>query len=452
MRALLLPIALTAILAVPAAARENTPPKPKHLQYREMTLQNGLHVVMHEDHSTPIVNVQVWYHAGSKNEKPGRTGFAHLFEHLMFKGSAHVAPEEHSRIIARAGGVDNAYTNTDVTVYWETVPANYLEKVLWLEADRMQSLNVSEENFRQEREVVKEERLTRYENPPYGDLYETLYENAFHTHPYHHMTIGSMADLNAASIAEVRDFYNLFYTPNNATLVIAGDFHTDDVMSMVKKYFGDIRQDIVRVDRAAPPEPPQTEERRITREKAVPLPAYVAGYHSPRDGDPDYYPLQILSSILSDGRSSRLYQSLIYEKKLAVDAGADALSTEDPNLFVVQVILNRGASLADVEKAVDEELTRLKTAPVTDEELEKAKTGVRAQYTFGRQSVQQKASALGHAAVIHDDLGSVDNEYDLFMKVTKDDIMRVAKKYLRPENRTVLTVTPAAPPQRGANQ
>jgi zinc protease len=444
MRAILLTIVLAAGLVIPAGARENTPAKPKPLQYRETTLANGLRLITHEDHSTPIVNVQVWYHVGSKNEKAGRTGFAHLFEHLMFKGSAHVKPEDHARIISRAGGTDNAYTNTDVTVYWETVPANYLEKVLWMEADRMASLDVSEDNFKSEREVVKEERLTRYENPPYGDLFEILYGSAFQTHPYKHLTIGSMTDLNAASIADVRAFYKTFYVPNNATLVLAGDFKTEDAIAWTQKYFGGIPKGVETIDRGGiPQEPEQKEERRITRQKMVPLPAYVAGYHIPQDGHPDYYPLSILSSILSDGRSSRVYQSLIYDKKLAVEAAADAQSTEHPNLFIVEVIMNRGASLADGEKAMNEELAKVTSAPVTDAELEKARTGIKTQYTFGRQSVQQKASALGHAAVIHNDLASVDNEYDLFMKVTKDDIMRVSKKYFAPENRTVLILNPA---------
>jgi predicted Zn-dependent peptidase len=329
------------------------------------------------------------------------------------------------------------------------VPANFLEKALWLEADRLASLDVSEENFKQEREVVKEERLTRYENPPYGDIWEQLYGNAFETHPYKHITIGSMADLNAASIGDVREFYKTYYVPNNATVVIAGDFKSDQATAWTKKYFGGIPKGDKPIERPTVREAAQTQERRIARQKAVPLPAYFAGYHIPQDGHPDYYPLSILSSILSDGRSSRVYQSLIYEKKLAIDAGADAQSTEDPNLFIVQIILNQGAAIADGESAMEAEFQKIKTTPVEDAELDKARTGVRSQYTFGRQTVQQKASALGHAAVIHDDLGSVDKEYDLFMNVTKDDIMRVARQYLKPENRTAITVIPAAP-QRGA--
>ena len=209
---------------------QTTPSRPKPLDYKENKLPSGLTIITHEDHSTPVTNLQVWYHVGSKDEKTGHTGFAHLFEHLMFKGSAHVKPEEHDRIITNAGGVSNAYTQDDVTVFWQTFPANYLEKVLWLEADRMATLDVSEENFRAEREVVKEERLTRIDNPPYGDLLELLYNNAFDVHPYKHITIGSTQDLNASTLQDVRDFYRTYYVPDNATLIIAGDFQTVEVL------------------------------------------------------------------------------------------------------------------------------------------------------------------------------------------------------------------------------
>jgi len=438
---------LTAVLLMTtsgSAQKQASMPHP--LEYKETVLPNGLRIVTHEDHSTPVVNLQMWYHVGSKDEKQGRTGFAHLFEHLMFQGSAHVKPDEHDKIITSAGGVSNAYTNDDTTVYWETVPANYLEKVIWLEADRMESLNVTEENFKREREVVKEERLTRVENPPYGDLVEQLYQAAFEEHPYKHTTIGSMADLNAATIDDVRNFFKTYYVPNNATMVIAGDFDTARTIEMVKNYFGGIAKGQQPITRNNVKEPPQTKERRLSRSKPVPLPAYVAGYHIPADGHPDSYPLTIASMILSQGHSSRVYQSLVYDKQLAVEADASGNFTEDPNLFFAILIMNRGANVADGEKAINEEIERLTTEPVSDEELEKAKNTIRSSYTFGRESVQEKASALGHSAVIHNDTAATNKEYDLFMKVTKQDIMRVAKMYLKPENRTVLIVNP---PKRG---
>ena len=418
------------------------PSQPKPIEYKETTLPNGLRIITHEDHSTPVTNVQVWYHVGSKDEKTGHTGFAHLFEHLMFKGSAHIKPEEHDKIITNAGGVSNAYTQDDVTVYYQTFPANYLEKVLWMEADRMTTLDVSEANFKAEREVVKEERLTRIDNPPYGDLNELLYDNAFQVHPYKHVTIGSMKDLDAATIDDVREFYHTYYVPNNATVIIAGDFKADEAMEWLKKYFGNIPQSQKPIVRPNVKEPPQDKERRVTHPKAVPLPAYVAGYHIPADGDTDSYPLVIASSILSDGRSSRIYRSLVYEKRLALEADASGNFTEHPNLFFATIIMNQGASMDAAEKALNAELTRLMTEPVSDKELEKAKNKMRAEYAFARQSVQEKAQALGHAAVIHGNTATVNKEYDLFMKVTKEDIMRVAKTYFRSENRTVLIVRP----------
>jgi zinc protease len=421
---------------------QSPPSRPKPLEYKENELENGLTVITHEDHSTPVINLQLWYHVGSKDEKPGRTGFAHLFEHLMFKGSAHVKPEDHSKIITNAGGVSNAYTQDDVTVFWETFPANYLERVLWMEADRRGTLDVSEENFASEREVVKEERLTRIENPPYGDVLELLYANAYDVHPYKHVTIGSMADLNAATIADVREFYKTYYVPDNATLVIAGDFKADETMDWVRKYFGNIPKGQSPISRPNMKEPPHEKERRIPHKKAVPLPASIAGYYIPADGHPDSYPLVIASRILSEGRSSRVYQSLVYRTRLAVQADVSGNFSEDPNLFIATLIMNQGASVEEGEKTLDAELTLLKTAPVSDTELDKAKNKIRSEYAFGHQSVEDKAQSLAHAAVIHNDTATVNTEYDLFMKVTKEDIMRIAKTYFRPENRTVLLVKP----------
>src|SRR5438874_2435582 len=372
---------------------QSSPSQPKPIDYKETALPNGLRIITHEDHSTPVVNVQIWYHVGSKDEKPGRTGFAHLFEHLMFKGSAHIKPEEHDKIITNAGGVSNAYTQDDVTVYWETFPANYLEKVLWMEADRMATLDVSPENFKSEREVVKEERLTRIDNPPYGDLTERLYANAFQVHPYKHVTIGSMQDLDAATIDDVREFYHAYYVPNNATIAVAGDLKSDEAVDWIKKYFGNIPRSQQPVVRQNAKEPPQEKEQRVLQTKAVPLPAYVAGYHIPADGDPDYYPLVIASSILSDGRSSRIYKSLVYEKRLAVEADASGNFTEDPNLFVATLVMNQGVSVEAGERALNAELMRLMMEPVIDKELEKAKNKMRAEFAFGRLSVQEKSQA-----------------------------------------------------------
>ncbi len=437
---------LGAVLAQSAPAQDadsqRSPSMPGPLVYEEHHLSNGLTIITHEDHSTPVVNTQLWYHVGAKNEVEGRTGFAHLFEHLMFQGSANVAPGEHDALINGVGGVMNAYTSDDVTVYWETVPSNYLERVLWLEADRMRSLDVSEENFSSEREVVKEERRVRVESPPYGDLFETLYATAFDVHPYSHTPIGSMEDLDNATIDDVREFFEIYYAPSNAYLVLAGDFDARQAMTWVEEYFGSIPTGEATVPRVTVREPAHDGERRVAREKAVPLPAYVAGYYVPEDGHPDSYPLVMASSILAEGRSSRVYTSLVYESQLALQADSGASFREHPNLFFAILIMNQGASIEDGEARLNAEFERMMEEPVTEEELEKARNQMRSSYIMGRQSVQDKAGALGHAAVIHQDTASANDELELFLNVSAEDIMRVTRQYLNPENRTVLTVVP----------
>ena len=277
--------------------------RPPKLQYEITTLPNGLTVVLSEDHSTPIVHVQLDYHVGSKNERPGRTGFAHLFEHLMFKGSKNVQPEAHTSMLASVGGQSNAYTTDDETVFWETVPAQYLPLALWLEADRMATLRIDKDTFANERDVVKEERRMRVDNQPYGRLNEIIYDQAFTVHPYKHATIGSMEDLEAASVEDVRDFYKTFYVPANATLVIVGDFETAQALTLVNNYLGRVPKSDRAVPRDIPQEPPQTKEKRVTLQEPWPLPAVVVAYHVTKDGNPDSYPLHIAAKVLSDGQT-----------------------------------------------------------------------------------------------------------------------------------------------------
>ena len=250
--------------------------RPPKLEYTMRTLPNGLRVILSEDHSTPIVHVSVVYHVGSKNERPGRTGFAHFFEHMMFKGSANVEPEAHTSIIASVGGRSNATTNEDETEFWQTLPAQYLPLALWMEADRMATLRIDEAAFRREREVVKEERRMRVENQPYGRLSEIIFDQAFTTHPYKHSTIGSMADLEAASVEDVREFHSTYYVPENATVTIVGDFNTAQALDMVTQYFGRVPKATRPVPRDIPKEPAQTRERRAVVEEPWPLPNAVS--------------------------------------------------------------------------------------------------------------------------------------------------------------------------------
>jgi zinc protease len=439
-------VALSVLVwAPPAAAQTAAAPSVRPPQMKVVTreIPNGLKLVMVEDHKTPIVSVQVWYHVGSKDERPGRTGFAHLFEHLMFKGSAHVEPEQHMRIIEAMGGVTNAYTTEDVTVYFETVPSNYLARALWLEADRMGSLDVSQENFDAEREVVKEERRLRFDNQPYGRVWEDLDAAAFTTHPYHHSVIGSMEDLNKATVEDVREFFHAFYRPDNATLVLVGDLNPDEAVRMAQTYFGGIPRPKQPIERIDAPEPPQKAERRLTKSyDNSPLPAVIMGYHGPANFAPDSYPLDVATSILSNGQSSILYKELVYEQRLAAQAQAFGFFSEDPNLIIFRAILNQGKTPAEGEKALDAVIEQLKTTLVPPRDLEKAKNQEIASIVLRRQRVQAKANALGLCAVVGKDVNLVNTELDRYLNVTAADIQRTAQQYLVSTQRTVLIVEP----------
>jgi predicted Zn-dependent peptidase len=416
--------------------------RPPKLQYQISTLPNGLTLVTSEDHSTPIVHLNLTYHVGSKNEKPGKTGFAHLFEHLMFKGSKNVLPEAHTSYVASVGGQSNAYTTEDETVFWETVPSQYLPMILWLEADRMATLRVDKDTFTNEREVVKEERRMRVDNQPYGALNQIIYDQAFSSHPYKHPTIGSMADLEAASIDDVRAFYQTYYVPANATLTLVGDFDTTQAVSLVTQYLGRVPKAERAVPRDIAKEPPQTKEKRVTLQQPWPLPAVVVAYHITYDGNPDSYPLHIAAKVLSDGDSSRIHKKLIYEKQMAVAAFGSANLIEDPNLFYAVAIVQPGHTTDDVANTLMAEIERLKTEPITEHELQRTKNQFARDYILGRETNQQKAGVLSHAVVIHNDIKTADGEFDIFQNITLADVQRVAKTYFTPENRIVLTILP----------
>jgi zinc protease len=430
-----------AVFLTSSAASVTDIPRPPRFDYTMDTLENGLQVVYLEDHSTPIVHLSLWYHVGSKNEKPGRTGFAHLFEHLMFKGSKNVRADQHPSWITSIGGQSNAFTDEDATVFWETVPAQYLPLVLWLEADRMASLDVDQQKFQTEREVVKEERRMRYENQPFGRLPEIIFDKAFQVHPYKHQTIGSLADLEAASIDDVRAFHETYYVPNNATLTLVGDFDTAQARALVDRFMSRVPAG-KPVPREIPAEPVQEQEERHVVKEAWPLPAVVVSHHITYDGHPDAYPLHILAKILSDGESSRIYRSLVYEKQLALAAFGEAKLIEHPNLFYAVAIAQPGRDPEEVQQALQAELDQVKADGVTEAELNRAKRQFARDYIFGRETVQQKALHLAHAAVIHGDITTADGEFDLFQQVTLEDVQRVAQKYFTPQSRMLLTILP----------
>jgi len=426
-----------------AAAAGQLDDRPPALKIEQAALDNGLKIVVAEDHARPILNLQVWYHVGSKNEREGRTGFAHLFEHMMFRGSKNVGPEDHMRLVREAGGVVNAYTSFDQTVYWQTVPSNYLERVVWLEADRMASLVVNEENFKKEREVVKEERRLRFENPPYGLLAEVLIDATFQVYPYKHMPIGSLEDLNKATVADVKDFFDTFYVPDNATLVIVGDVDAKQAVALARKHFGPLPRSKNPIPRVTVIEPPQTEPRELTRAfNNVPLPAVASAYELPPLGHPDTYALQIASDILSSGQSSRLYRRLVYEEQVAVGVSGQGLFLEGPSIFFAFGVANQGKDVKQVAASLYDVIDGMKKAPVTAEELAKAKNQIISRFVVGRQTAQEKADALGAAAVLRGNPDFYNTELANYQKVTAADVQRVCAKYLVNTNETRLWVHP----------
>jgi zinc protease len=346
-------------------------------------------------------------------------------------------------MISGRGGQSNAYTTDDETVFWETLPAQDLPLALWLEADRMATLRIDKETFANERAVVKEERRLRVDNQPFGRLNEIIYNQAFTVHPYKHPTIGSMADLEAASVEDVRDFYRTYYVPSNATMAIVGDFDSAQALALVTQYLGRVPKAERDVPRDIPKEPEQTKEKRVTLQEPWPLPAVVVAYHITNDGNPDAYPLHIAAKVLSDGQSSRIYQALVYDKQIAVAAFGEAHLIEDPNLFYAVAIVQPGQKTEDAANALIAEFERLKAEPISEHELQRTKNQFARDYILTRDSDQNKAMVLAHALVIHNDIKTADDEFEIFQRITTADVQRVAQKYFRPEGRLVLTVMPS---------
>ncbi len=439
MRIIGLMFLITAMLFSAAAAG-----KPAgHIDYTEDVLDNGLRVIISEDHSVPIVAVDVWYHVGSRNEEQGRSGFAHLFEHMMFQGSENVEKAEHFQFVARAGGNCNGSTTEDRTNYFEVLPANRMNLALWLEADRMRSLNISSENFENQRKTVKEERRLRVDNQPYGAAFLTSDTLSFDYVPYSHTVIGKMVDLDNAEVGDVQKFFNMYYAPNNAVLVITGDVKTKDAFKMAKHYFGDIPRSA-----AAPPvtgnEPPHDAERRkVIDDKNANVPAIFITYLVPPHQHPDTPALSILSRILTEGESSRMHKRLVKDEEAAFVVWGGTDSRKGPGLFRFIAASNVNVEIKTCEDLIYDEIDILLKEGITDKELDKAKIQFKSDFIKGRETVLNKAEALQHYAWFHDDLADINGDIDRYMKVTKEDIMTVAKKYFRQESRTVVIANPA---------
>ena len=439
---ILVPVVLTAALA--ATIHAVAVPK---VNFTDTRLKNGLRVVISPDHAAPVVSVSVAYNVGSRDEKKGQTGYAHFFEHMMFKGSENVADGELAALIENYGGDHNGQTDKDHTIYFEEVPANQIDMVLFIEADRMKALALTEEGVNNQREAVKEERRLRVDNQPYGRTSETLDELAFENFVNKHSVIGSMADLDAATIADFRAFFKTYYAPNNAAIAIAGDVDPDVALQKVRKYFEAIPSG------PAPPkldtsEPPQNGERRINIEDPLArLTLIDAGYHVPGGLTPDMDALQALASILGAGRSARLYDSLVRQQQVAVQVYSGVQAAKGPGLFYAEAIAAPGKPVPATEAAMYAEIEKVKNGEIADWELEKARNAARRSLVSSLQNSLQRAILLSRFAVVYNDPGVINTRYDRIAAITKQDVQRVARQYLTPENRTVVITTP---PNKGA--
>ncbi len=411
----------------------------------ESVLSNGMKVLLIEVPKAPVATVQVWYKVGSRNEVMGRAGLSHMLEHMMFKGTARYPKGSFSRIVRKNGGIDNAFTSQDFTAYFENVAADRVGLALELEADRMQGLLLDNSEFQTEREVVKEERRLRSEDDPQGALVEALFAQAYLSHPYHWPVIGWFADLDAMALEDLQRHYDTFYSPNNATLIVIGDIKADALLPIIKRLFEPIPRG-PSPKQVLPPEPEQRGERRFLLKREAQVPFVMMGFRVPNYSSDDSYALDILESILSHGKSSRLYQSLVYDQKnsLAVGAEYSVLQT-DPGLFYFYSLVNPGAKVEAVEEALQREITRLQNEPPSDLELQRAKNQVEASRIFEQDSNFRHAMLLGQAESVGAGWRRIDQFVDRIRAVTAKDIQRVAKQYLTHDNRTVGILVPLPP-------
>jgi len=416
--------------------------KTYEIDFKEFKLKNGLRVLLAEDHSAPTYSICVTYNVGSRDERPGRTGFAHLFEHMLFQGSENVGKGEHFILIQNNGGSANGTTNIDRTNYFETLPANQLELGIFLEADRMRAAAITQANFDNQRLTVQEERRQSYDNRPYGKTYETMIDLAYDNFAYKHSTIGSMDDLNAATIEDAEAFFRYYYAPNNAVVALVGDFKTDVAVALIKQYF----EDIPAQTSPSAPDMSETEQkgerRKVIEDSFARTPRLDIVYKIPPGNTPDWYALDVLGGVLSNGVSSRLYQKFVKEKEMALSVEADANEHRGPSLFWFSVMARPSTDLGELEKLLYDEIARVQNEPVADWELKKVQMQLRRQRAQQIYSSRSRANALGHFAVYYDHPELINSIWRQYERVTKTDLQRVARAYFKDTNRSVVTTLP----------
>jgi predicted Zn-dependent peptidase len=422
---------------------------PRPVKFTDTKLKNGLRLIVSEDHTAPVFSIAVVYNVGSRNERQGRTGFAHLFEHMMYKGSENVGPGEHFYTVFANGGTMNGTTNKERTLYFETMPSNQLEAAIFLEADRMKSLAITKDNLDNQRNAVQEERRLGIDNQAYGKTFEAIDELALDNPAYKHSVIGSMQDLNAASVDDVATFFRTYYAPNNAIIAVTGDVTTANVLELARKYFEPI---------PVQPSPPavdtkqaaQTAERRLALDDALArVPRLDISYRIPSNLSPDDDTIDVLTSILGSGRSSRFYETIVRQKQLATNVGAFARESRGPRLFRISATPIPGKSIENLEAAIYAEIERVKAGPIADWEIEKARNNAKRQFVGGLQSSLNRAIDLAEYALVYNNPGEINTRYQRLDKLNAADVQRVAKQYLTPENRSVVVTNPKPAGGRG---
>ncbi|MVO08974.1 insulinase family protein [Flavobacterium sp. TP390] len=411
--------------------------------FDEYDLDNGLHVVLHQDNSAPVVITSVMYHVGAKDEQPNRTGFAHFFEHLLFEGTKNIERGEWFKLVTANGGNNNANTTDDRTYYYEVFPSNNLELALWMESERLMHPVINQIGVDTQNEVVKEEKRLRVDNQPYGNIFKAVKQNMFKVHPYRWTTIGEMEHLDAATLEEFQAFNKKFYIPNNAVLVVAGQFDKETAKKWIKEYFGPIQKGPA-VERKTYTEEPITKEFRTTWEDPnVQLPMVLATYRTPSMKTRDARVLDMISSYLSDGKSSKLYKKLVDDKKMALQAGAFNNSQEDYGMYLIYGIPMQGKTSDDLIKEIDEEIVKVQTDLISEKDYQKLQNKFENQYVNSNASVEGIASSLATYYLLYGDINLINTEIDIYRSITREEIREVAKKYLNPNQRMILDYIPA---------
>jgi predicted Zn-dependent peptidase len=412
---------------------------PGQIEYTEFTLSNGLHVILHEDHKASVVCLNIAYHVGSKNENESRKGFAHLFEHLLFDGSKNVPRGDFDKFITEAGGQDNAYTTEDKTNYYEVLPSHQLELGLWLESDRMMEFGISEISLVTQKNVVKEEKRERYDNAPYGSLSERMSAMAYKRFPYSWTVIGDMETIDAATLTDVEDFFNTFYVPNNAVLVLTGNFESEEATALIKRYFeeiprgAEIKRPIFNEDEL------QEERREEVTDEEVPMPAVFYGYRIPPDGTRDFMSLDLLTDVLSSGQSSRLYRKLVYEMQIGSEVSAFVDGREMPGLLYLYAFASEAEITPErLEAALQEVIDDVVQNGITQEELEKALNKTEARLIASRVTVQGKADQLAHSYLFFGDTSRANSMLTEYRSITREDVRKAAEIYLQPSKRSTV--------------